>query len=258
MTPDRIRGFLRKPPLAAKSLQLCHETQLGNQPLSEWTRAELKDLEGTLGDDIADEITQGCQEVANTEQAPFSLFKLRWLGEKDRVLKSTGHRVQPNAPPAEDEPTTTLAPMVAAAGAVPVPTSSEAVWVPMLLKQLVEKDKQMNNAYRTALEGYQRTNEMLATHNEKLFASNRDYEAALERVTIAGEEKSEQTEEEREETIARTKAWEKVVEIFPDLAELGINAWLQKMEEDQARANGGSNGSAKKSEPKKKPEQASA
>ena len=263
MTPDRIRGFVRKPPTGAKRLQLCHETVGGNEALADWTRDELEgvaDRSGRAGEEWIEDILAQCQDVADTEQAPYSLFKLRWLGDKDRVLKVVSHRAKPNPVHSDDDgPTMELAPMVSAASASPVMSPHElSVWVPALLRQIVEKDKQMNAAYQTALDGNDRTIKMLISHNEKLFIDNVEGRAALDRMALESDDTAEQTVEEREETIARTKAWEKLSEMIPDFAEVGIAAGLAAVAKMQAAAKREAEAEKAKSNGTKSPKQATA
>lgn len=243
MTPDRMRAWIRKIPTGAKRLQLTHDTVTGQVPLTEWTREEVKDNDGAGATDVVDEITQVCEDLAESEGV-LSRFNIRWLGDKDRTLKTTTHRVKPDA--VEEDAGPGLASTA--------PSAQESVWIKELLRALIEKDKQLNAAYRTSLEANDKTILMLTRQSEDSFKQMHELRAEKATREEHATDEAEQTAEQREETMQRAKAWEKLGDILPDFAELGIAAALAKVAELQANAkkaegpasnSNGSNGAPK-------------
>jgi len=227
MTPDRLRGWLKRPMDGTLRLQLCHDALTGLEPIADWSREEIeKDA-----DDLATSIIEQTQEHANAQDdtgRKYVTFALRWLGDNDRVLKDTRHRVKPSPVPDDEAGSwSDLAPGVTAADARAL---SQEVWIKELLRALLDKDRQLNEAYKTSLQANKETIAQLSAQSQKAFKLLEEQRAERHQdqddnvATVV-----EVTPEQREESRVRTKAWETLNGLLPEIGELAILAATKKL-----------------------------
>lgn len=223
MTPDRIRGWLKRTPAGAERLQLCYETKAGPQVLCDWTRSEIEAMEADEhSEDLADLITSQSQEHADAAGVACK-FPLRWLGSNDRALRNTNHHAKPT-PIEEEDP---LGAARAEVEASPMSPSS-GPWAEAMVKELcralLDKDRALNEAYKTSLEANEKTIGMLQAQSELSFKLVGEL-----RTQVADMAPTELSSEQKEETLQRAKAWEKLIDMMPDAGELLINAVASKL-----------------------------
>ena len=230
MTPDRLRGWLKKIPAGARGIQLAVEVEgAGLVPIGNWEREDAKALQDQPGDrDLAAALIDQAQEYADAEGTG-QKFVIRWIGQKDAILKSTTHRVQPTAAATDDgEPTTEIDGV------------TDATIIRDLLKAHEAKDKQLAGAVNTLTEAYGRVIGMLTTQLTGAYnalAEEKAREAPSVAATVV-----ELTPEQKEESFQRAEAMKAFTSKLPDVLELLIAAGAKKLlptaEESAAESSG--------------------
>lgn len=240
MRIDKMRAWVGRPATGAERLQLGWDGPALLEPLADWTFDEMRTM-AEAGEDLADTIQSIAQEHCDAQaDASRCTYKLRWIGSNDRVLRVAQHHVRPT-PREEDDP-------LGAALAEQTPTETRGggsqglfyeAMVKELARALLDKDRAMNEAYKTSLAANQKTIEMLVAQAEASFKLVGELRAE---VTDLQEHKPQVvTEAEQLEAMRRAQAWDKVLAILPEATQLGMHVLATKLgaaDESPAAPNG--------------------
>lgn len=233
MTPDRMRGWLRKRPAGATRVRLQVERLTGPEQVEEWDSDQITEMGTDHKEDIASHIMNASAEYQENESEP-QKFLIQWIGNRDQPLKVTTHRTKPKSEEVEPEPDSLTGENLTR----------------YLLEAHQEKDQLLMKSIKTIVDAYEKTTSMLT---ERLEAA---YKAAEERTTEDAKPAlvlpAEPTAEAREEMLQRTEALKVFTDKGPDILELilalAANRFLPDSEQDtetmaRAIAKGG-NGAA--------------
>jgi len=186
MTPDRIRGFLKRPPAGSLTLQLAADGLTGVTVVATWERKEVEEEEADdKRNDIAATIIAQAQEYCDGERAPIK-FLIQWMSGRDKAITHTTHRVVPSPESDQDGPATSHV--------------SDASIIKDLLCRLNDKDKILNTMIGTSTTAYDKTITMLTGQLESAYKqlnAQMSEPAALPVVM---------TDEQKEESIQRAAA----------------------------------------------------
>lgn len=230
MRIDKMRAWVGRPVAGAERLQLCWDGPVVLEPLSDWTLEEMTTMT-EAGDDLADTINSLAQEHCDAQPSGNvrSTYKLRWVGTNDRVLRVVQHHIRQT--PREEED-----PLGAALAEQGTPTETRLggdrspfyeAMVKELARALLEKDRAMNEAYKTSLTANERTIGMLVAQAEASFKLVGELRAE---VTDLQAQKPEVLSEARElEAMKRAQAWDKVLAILPEATQLGMHVLATKL-----------------------------
>lgn len=223
MTPDRLRGWLRKPAHGAKRVQLSVESSAGTlQPIADWTREDIDaqatgpqpEAEPETQDaDIAAELLAQCQEYTNSLEEK-QRFTIAWMGKGDRVLRSITHLCKPTLE-GDDGVSATI---------------SDATIIRELLTSLNNKDKRIDEILSTFTNAYKATIEMKSASEDEL---SKRLVAARKKLPDATEVTAEivpreLTPEEAEESRRRAAALQTLTDKLPEFFDLAIAALAQR------------------------------
>lgn len=230
MTPERLRGWLKKIPAGARGIQLAVEVEgAGLVPIGNWEREDAKALQEQPADrDLSAALIDQAQEYTDAEAAG-QKFVVRWLGQRESVLKSTTHRVQPIAVATDDaEPTTVINGV------------TDATIIRDLLKAHEAKDKQLAGAVHTLTEAYGRVIGMLTTQLTGAYNALAEEKA---RETPIAATVVEASQEQKEESFQRAEAMKVFTSKLPDVLELLIATAAKRLlpteaEEIAAKSSG--------------------
>lgn len=248
MRMDKMRAWVGRPPRGAERLQLCWDGPAVLEPLSDWTIEEMQAMQHAGEEDIADTINSLAQEHCDAQPCGNvrSTYKLRWVGSNDRVLRVVQHHIR-QTPREEDDP------LGAALAEQQTPSETRGggdrglfyeAMVKELARALLDKDRAMNEAYKTSLTANQRTIEMLVAQAEASFKLVGELRAE---VTDLQAQKPEVMSEARElEALRRAQAWEKILAMLPEATQLGMHVLASKLGAagETAAPNGHANGEA--------------
>jgi len=209
MTPDRLRGWLKRRPAGAQRVQLVADGTAGTVIVADWEREELDAMSDDPQEDIAATMLTQAQEYTDGE-GEAQKFLVRWLGSKERVLKVVRHHVAPT--PGEDSDAE------ASSNGI-----TDASIIKDLLRAHLDDRKVTNSSLATVTTGYEKTIEMLTVQLEnayKLIADLRAQEAAPSHTATV----VEQTVEQREESIQRSEALKVLTGKLPEILDLSVAA----------------------------------
>jgi len=219
MTPDRMRGWLRKIPTGSKRVALVVEAVSGYEAVADWTREEIDDMgKDPELDDIASAISAQAQDYTNAEDEK-KKFLIRWIGQRNRVLRTCTHWCDPVAPKKGDNE-----------GEI-----SDAIIIKTLMAALATKDARLETSLQVITEGFKTTITMLNEQVKILFKQvNEDMKKeALVPVPV------ELTAEQAEEVLQRTEALKALNLKLPDVIDLAIaaaaQAWLDPVDEEPGK-----------------------
>lgn len=224
MRIDKMRAWVGRPATGAERLQLCWDGPALLEPIGDWTFEEMTTM-AEAGDDLAETIQALAQEHcdAQPEGSPRLTYKLRWLGSTDRVLRVVQHHVRQKPREEEDPLGAALADQQSPEDPPSLGrTASGGIFYEAMVKELaralLDKDRQLNEAYKTALVANQKTIEMLVAQSESSFKQVAELRA---QVTDLEEQRPEVLSEAQQlEAMKRAQAWDKVLAILPEASQL--------------------------------------
>lgn len=200
MTPEKLDQWLYKPCPGGVTLQLAHG-QVGPTPdlvVASWTREEVQNAR-ECGISHADTIYSEAQDHADSVGESCK-FLIQWMSENGRPLRSIVHRVAPS------EPTNN----VYAANADAVSTNA---MIAQFLGHIHQQQKLVNGNMGTVCSAFERAmnmqNAMLVQMTEMLKSQRRELTQLQDRDSSA---------ETTELTKLKTRAFEKLIELGPDVA----------------------------------------
>lgn len=221
MTPDRIRGWLRKIPAGAKRLTLVVDTAAGLRDVAEWDRDDVDNASTDPTEDVVTALVAQAQEYTDSQDEKCK-FTIRWVGAKDRPLKGISHHCSPS--PKTDD---------ADAGSI-----SDATIIRELLDALKSKDAALNKNLEAVGKASSSVIEMLTAQVEKLTKQNSELvDRASETPEVVAEVV---TDEQREESATRVRALNMLTdrgpEIFELLTAIAANKFLPDAEAQTVKA----------------------
>jgi len=198
MTPDRMRGWINKAPVGARTLHLSADATSGLQELATWTKADVDDTKGQSDGDVAVALIAAAQEFTDGEDGR-QKFLVQWKGARSKPLRTVTHWATPNENAVE--------------AASEAPGISDSTIIRDLLKALAEKDK----ALMLALPAYERTISMLSLRLDAAYL-------ALDERRIHTPDTVEESETAKAESEQRQEAMGVLIDKMPDVLELLITA----------------------------------
>lgn len=224
MTPDRLRGWLKKIPTGTLTLELTVESDgTGLIALASWDRDEVVQLQELPADrDLAAVLTDQAQEYVESEGEK-AKFLIRWMGSKAKPLKTAAHHAKPLPKDADGEP-------LSIAGSI-----TDATIIRDLLKGHEAKDKQMAGAVSTLTTAYGNVIEMLSSQLKDAYNNLADERKKDPTALLAAAVPVELTDEQKEEALQRADAFKVLTEKVPDVLDLMIgiaaNRFLPEVDE---------------------------
>lgn len=228
MRIDKMAAWIRRSVAGSERLQLCWEGPTQLETLTDWTFPEMKSMaEG--GEEIAETICTMAQEHCDAQDPGRvrTKYVLRWIGSDSRVLRSTMHHVQPTPANEEDPLGAAMARVMDdmrlatdedGGGTVrsQAPMFYEAM-IKELGRALLDKDRAMNEAYKTALNANQRTIDMLTAQVEAYFRQLSAMRAEL--LELQGPQPEVMSEAQAHESMKRAEAIDKLMGFMPEFTE---------------------------------------
>lgn len=216
MTPERIRNWLAaRKPSGVQRLQLVAEGADSSDliPIAEWNRADLDKI-NEAGDDITGEILTQAQEHTDAEERK-TKFYIRYMGARDRVLRSVGHHASPNSKKDDLD-----------SGVI-----SDATIIRELMIHNREERKIGNAGHKASIEGLET---VVAMQSKMILAQQALIESYQHREQDAAATGTglvvapEWTDEQREESIQRARAMAQLADKIPLMVELTAAAVAKK------------------------------
>lgn len=207
-----MRGWLRKIPTGARRLQLTAEDGAGLNVVTEWSREDVENADDAS--DITKAIIAAAQEHAHDAGEEVK-FLLRWIGSRERILKTTTHHATPAA--TDDDAPPTMEEKLSATDMVARMNSE-------LVKHLAERERLSNDERRTQMAAYKDVISLLTEQLKeahKLLRKFADEEHTTPTVV-------ELTPEQRDESAQRARALSVFVDQIPKVVEMGLNAAAMK------------------------------
>lgn len=239
MNVEQLRGWVKHRPAGALRLQLVVETKGGDlNAIAVWERTDIDALEDP-NTEIATTVLSQAQEFTDAETERCK-FLVRWLGNRDRVLKAVTHRCSPT--PSETP----------GQSQVRNPEDLISVLVEQnknVLDAMLEQNKQVTSSVKSITEGF---SSAISALTEKYNEANRELRRKPSPELVAAV--ADLSPEQREEVIQRTEALRaftgKVPEIADLLMALASEKWLRPAPK---QGNGASKRATTKTQPTSPP-----
>lgn len=231
MTPERIRGFLKKVPSGAKGVELLVEViGAGIVPIADWHKEDVEELKAEPSDsDLTSLIMEQAQEYTDAEQQA-QKFLIRWRGKNGKPARTMTHRVSPVVREGEE-----------------APAISDASIIRDLLKSIEAKDTHIATTLRTSTAAYEQTIKMLTSQLEQAYTTIADKKKETEAPLVTAVH--EATDEEKEVSAQQANALKVLSDQIPSITELVLAIVADKVlstaggaSDDDASGNGASAG----------------
>ncbi len=211
MTPDRLRGWLRKRARGAVSLQCAAETLTGFAEVCTLDTDEIKLMGADPEDDIATNILEQCQEYTDGEAQPCK-FAIAWIGKDGKPLRNCIHHCKPKEP--DDE--------------LAIPKQIDAtVIIRELLSTLVSERHAATKERVVMSEGYEHIVKLLSSQLTEMHKDRLALQGQLANVPEVAAAVVI-TDEQREESVQRAEAMKAFRELLDPAAQLVFALLSQK------------------------------
>lgn len=227
MTPERLRGFLKKLPNGCARVHVLHDNGYGTGgPVVSFEREEVEGyLDPSLGgDDLPASILNACQEHCDAE-GETTKYLIQWVTRDGRPLQSIPHKISPD-PDNKDVAPSALA-----------RRSSADDDFQSLLQMNLALCKAQPMAFSTVMKSYEGVIKVLSDQNASQAQALRsqDTEVAQLRARVLqlqteiailqGASKDKSDPEDEQSAQIRREAWRKLQEYGPDIARLAFEAF---------------------------------
>lgn len=211
MRPDKLRAWLQRQRVGASRLHLEHESAEGESKVFATFPVEpLPDVQL---------IFDACGDLADALEEAVRVA-IVMVNEDGLAIARTFHKQVPLEAASPD-----------ALGASDVSPNSI---VAQLLRHIEVQQRAVTGSHGAIYDAFERTINQLQKANEKLLAQNTALTEALRNLEAA--QGTEETQEQREESIARTQAWEKFSELGPVVVDFMLKAANAKFSNGHAAA----------------------
>lgn len=212
MTPERLQLWIYKVVPGGRVLALSHDQAIGPAlVVASWSREDA-DQAREARESLAEQLLDAAQDHADSI-GEACRFTIQWQtdapldGRPPRALRSLIHKAFPQDTPKSE-------------GAIVADAVSTNAMVGQLLAHISTQQKVINGSIGAVLAAYERAMAMQATMLKQ--AQEQLNQRALEMQHIL-EARGPETDEQLAEM--KRQAWQKVLEVGPDVAKLAIAHW---------------------------------